>query len=103
MIHKALIGNNYGLGKAIHAFSNFNKDIAIVNKRGNIALFHDGVRYLLNRYANVFIMVKGCSRIYIFEIGSHESGIGCQDYAVEEDFESDEICSFSADITGVVD
>ena len=103
MLHEALVGKNFVLGKSIHALSNFNNDMFIVNKRDRILLFLGGVRDVLDRDARVFIMVKGCAKIDFFDIGSHESGPGCQYCSVEEAFYGDKIHSFSAEISGLVD
>ena len=103
MLHEVLIGNNSGLWKSIHALSNFNNDVAIVNKRGNIVFFNDGVVYVLDMDAHVLIMVEGCAKVYFFEIGSHELRIVYQGYAVEDAFDIDEIRSFSSDIVVLVD
>ena len=71
MIHKGLVGNIYGLGKDIHELSKFNNNVEIVNKRGNILLLHDDGRGELNRDAHVFITSEGCTKVEVFDIGSH--------------------------------
>ena len=71
MIHKVLVGNDYGLGKAIHSLSNFNNNVVLVNKRGKIVSFHDGVGGLFDMDVHVFIVVEGCDYIKI-EISSHK-------------------------------
>ena len=103
VLREALFVKNSVLGNSIHALSNFNNDMFIVNKRGKILFFHYGVRDLLERDAHVFIMVKGCAKIDFFEIVSHESGTGCRDCSVEESFYGDKIHSFSAEISELVD
>ena len=47
MLHEALVGKNDDLGKTIHALLNFNKYVAILNKRGNIVLLNYSLRYVL--------------------------------------------------------
>ena len=103
MIHYSLAEKNFGLGKAIHTLSNFNNDVKIANKRGNIVFLNDGLGDSLDRYGRVFIAVEGCAKIDFFEVSSHELVNGCLYCAVEEAFDGDKIRSFSADITGVVD
>ena len=76
MLHKAIVGKNYGLGKAIHILYNFYNNTALVKKRGRIIFFHDGVGDVLSRDEYLFIAVEGCVKIYIFEIVSHKSGTG---------------------------
>ena len=81
MLHDALVDKNSVLEEAINTLSDFNKYVALVKKRGDIVLFHDSVGGLLERYSRVLIAVKGCAKIYIFDIGSHKSGTGCLDCA----------------------
>ncbi len=41
---KALVGEDSCLWEAIHAFANFNHDVAVVYKGFKVILFHDGCR-----------------------------------------------------------
>ena len=61
----------------MYALLNLKYDMAIVHKRANIILINDGVRYVLDRDAHVFIAVEKCAKIYFLEVGSHQSGNGC--------------------------
>ena len=63
MLHEELVGNNPVLGKYIHALSNLNNNVTIVNKRGKFLLLHDGVNSVLDRDAHAFMEVEGCDRI----------------------------------------
>ena len=65
------------MGKTIHALSNSNNDVTLVNNRVNILLFRDGVRDVLDSDAYVFIAVEGGDKIYYFEMGSHKLGTRC--------------------------
>ena len=53
------------MGKAIHTLSNFNNDVKIANKRGNIVFLNDGLGDALDRYGRVFIAVEGCAKKYV--------------------------------------
>ena len=77
--------------------------MAFANKRSYIVLFHYGAVDVIDMDAHVLIAVEGCAKVYFFDIGSHNSVTGCLDCDVEEEFDCDDICSFSADISGVVD
>ena len=66
MIHKALVGKNYILGKSIYSLSNLYNGVDLVNNRGDIILIRDGAGDVLGRDAHVFIAIVECSKIDIF-------------------------------------
>ena len=77
MLHQALVGKNSDLEKAIHALLKFNNKMSLVKKRGTLLLFHEGVGYVLDRDAHIFIVVERCYKIVCFDISGNKLGTGC--------------------------
>jgi len=99
-----LVGQEPGLGEAIHAALNFNIDVPIVDQGVEPVVVHDVSGEHGDRDARVCIILglHGGAQIKIFEITHHAFGMGCGDYTVEEDLDGGEVCSFGADIAGIV-
>jgi len=72
------------LWKAIHAFSNFSDDMAIVDKRSKVVLLHDVGRNVFCRDAHVFVAIHGRAEVKNFNVGSEHFCIHCGHGAVEE-------------------
>ncbi len=99
-----LVGQELGLGEAIHAALNFNIDVPIVDQGVEPVVVHDVSGEHGDRDARVCIILglHGGAQIKIFEITHHAFGMGCGDYTVEEDLDSGEVHSFGADIASIV-
>ena len=93
-----------GLGETIHAVSHFTEDIAICVHFVTESVFIDDVWWeQLQFHLEVFEAVHWCHQIEILDVDCHELGIGCGDYAVEHEFDSEEISGGCATVIRVVD
>ena len=101
--NKLVVGNAAGLGKAIHAFSDFNVDKAlVVGKFEEVVLVNDGLGNDFERDAHVFIAFHIVVEEEVFDVHSHEPSIGGGDSAVDDELGSDEAGCFCAHLKGVV-
>ena len=92
-----------GLGKTIHAASHFAENIAICIHFVLESIFFDDVeREQVQFHLEVFKSVHLCYQIEILDFDCHER-VGCGDYAVEHEFDSEEIGDGRATVIWVVD
>jgi len=77
--------------------------MAIVDKGVEVVMGHDvGGQYGHgNAHVGIVGQLHGGPEVEIFEVTNHTTGTGCGDDTVEEQFGSDEVSSFGADIAGV--
>ena len=67
-----VIGNVTSLGEPIHAFADFDINVLVVDKRGEIMLLHDGVGDDSNQYPHLFVFIHGSVEVKVFDVASHE-------------------------------
>jgi len=98
-----VIGNLAGLWKAIHTPSNFHVDVTVVDKVMQFVVIHDCWGNNSDRDAHVGIVggLHGCAKVEILEVTHHAPRAGGGDNTVEEEFGSDDVGSFGADIAQV--
>ena len=87
--------------KAVHAFSNFDIDIAVVNFGIQVITAHDVRGNIVNADAHVFKLIHGGVEIEIFDVGCAKFGVGSRDDAVEKAFDSSEVRSLRVYVTGI--
>ena len=83
-----LLCNHTSLGQTIHAATNFNVDFAIMDLVHEVVLVDDFLRDDVNVEEHVFVAFHWCPQVKVFNIDTHEFGIGSGGNAVEEDFGS---------------
>jgi hypothetical protein len=89
-----LVGNDAGLGKAVHSFSDFlNEDTAIVDFVVELVVLQD---------AHMFIALHWSVKIEILDVHGHEFCIAGGEDAVQWTFDSCEINGGSGDFAGVL-
>jgi len=95
-----VIGNLASLRESIHAPPDFDIDVAIVDKGMQLVVVHDGRGKDCHGDVHVSIVSRlhGGSKVEIFEITHHAAGTRGENNAIEKQFGSDEVSSFSADI-----
>ena len=105
VLDEAVVGDAAGLGKAVHAFPNFDVDVSIVDKGGEVVLGHDGVGDDGDWDAHVGVVLGLHRRVQveILEVAGHEAGVLCGDDAVQDGLDGGEIGRFGADVAVVVD
>lgn len=100
--NKGIIRNLAGLGETVHPLSDFDVDIAIVDKWAEVVLVENRLGDERYRDHHVFIAIHVSVQVEVFDVHGHEHGVwGGQD-AVEEEFGCGEAGGFGADITRVV-
>ena len=99
---KSIVGNESGLGETVHAASNFDVDVAIVEQWAQVIVFNDGVGEHPNGDTHILISFHWRAEIEIFEIRSQELCIWCGDDAVDQEFGGCQVGSFCADFEWVV-
>jgi hypothetical protein len=96
------VGDNTSLGQSIHAFSHFHKDMFVVDEWFQIVLIHDAFWDIFHWYAHVLEMVHWHVYVKILGVGGHESCMGGGDDAVDEEFDSCQVCCWCAHFSLVV-
>ena len=82
----------------------FAEDIAICVHFVTESVFFDDVRWeQLQFHSEVYKLVNQCHQIEILDVDRHELGVGCGDYTVEHEFDSEEIGGGCAAVIQVVD
>ena len=101
-----VVGQNAGLGKAIHPFANFNvHTLGLgVHQVLQVVLVND---FLWNDVqGNAHKQLKSFhwgAQVKVFDVNAHESGIGSGDHTVEKDFGCGEVRGSGADTEWVID
>ena len=73
IIEKTLVFKEAGLGKSMHTFAYFNKNISIlVGKPIKIVFFDDNFRDVADMYTHVIEDFHGCLEVEIFYVSYHE-------------------------------
>ena len=87
--------------KAVHAFSNFDIDITVVNFGIQVIAAHDVRGNIVNADAHIFKLIHGGVEIEIFDVGCAKFGVGSRDDAVEKAFDSSEVRSLCGYVTRI--
>lgn len=101
MFDEPIVGNFAGLWEAIHAFTNLDVNVAIVDFVREVVLVHDCFGYEVDWDAHVLVLCHGSFEVEVLDVGSEELGVWGRKNAVKEDFGRCEICSFGADVAVV--
>ena len=101
--NKFVIGDAAGLGKAVHAFVDFNIDIAFVDKGGKVVLLKDGLWDQGDREHHVFGTIEVGVQVEILNVHGHKQGVGSGNDAVKDEFGGGKASGFGAGIARVVD
>jgi len=91
------------LGKAIHAFADFDEYISVVCECCNVVFFHDVLWNYVDWDEHVLISFHFCFQVEVFAVEAEESCIGCGDEAVEEDFGSGHVSIWCVLVPRVID
>lgn len=71
---EAIIGDFASLGKAVHAFANFDVHVVIVHKLVEIVLIHNSGRKHVDWDSHVLVAFHRGSEIEVFEVGRDTFG-----------------------------
>lgn len=102
VLDKAFVRNLSGLGETVHAFADFNEDMSIVDKAGQLVLFHDASRNGPDGDAHVFVMVHWSVEIEVGDIDAAVGGIISGEGAVDDEFGGGHVSRGCADISRII-
>jgi hypothetical protein len=103
VLDKTIVGNYSSLGKAVHAFTDFNKDPAIVDKRLELVVGHDARRDVHDGDVHVFKAFHWSVEVEVFDVNGHETSVGSGKDTVEEEFDGGDVGGGSADFARIFD
>ena len=103
VLGKALIGEDAGLRKAVHAFADFGHDVVVVDEGSQLVLLHDVRWDIFDRDADVFVLCHWCAEVEVFYVNGHVFCVGCGDDTVDEEFDGSEVGGWSAYVAIVFD
>ena len=103
MFLEAVVGENAGLRKAVHAFANLDHYHVVVDEVGKCILLHDVVGNILHGDPHVFVLFHGCAEIEVLDVDGHVASAGSGDDTVEMEFDGGEIGGGSRDFAVVDD
>ena len=104
MLLKELVGNDAGLGEAVHSFPNFNVDLSVfVNQVPEVVFYDDLLRDDVKSEAHVFRIGHWGVEVEVGQVNAEEHGTRCTYPGVDEEFGSEKVCSWSARVAGEVD
>ena len=103
MLLKELVGNDAGLGEAVHSFPNFDVDPSVfVNQVPEIVFYDDLFRDDVKLEAHVFRIGHQGVEVEVGQVDAKEHGARCAYRGVDEEFGGEEVCSGSALVAGEV-
>ena len=100
---EAGVGNDTGLGKPIHAFTDFNQHTVILYNGRQVVLGHDVRGNVPYGNPHVFVPVHGIVQVEILDVERSKFGFRGGDDTVEEELGSGQFGGFGGDIAGVLD
>jgi len=103
-LFEELVGDDAGLGEAVHAFSNFDIDPSVVVDQVPDVVFDDDlVRDDLESEAHVFRIGHRSVEVEVGQVNAEEHGARCADGGVDEEFGGEKVRSGGALVAGKVD
>ena len=98
------VGNQAGLGKAVHSSTDLNVHISIKGDHvGQSILVHDVVGEIAQFEPHVFVALHGGVEVEILDVDGHELCTGGGNDTVQEELDHHEVHGWGATFTGVVD
>ena len=99
-----LVGNDAGLGEAIHSFPNFDVDPSnFVNQVLEVVFYDDLFWDDVELEAHVFRIGYRGVKVKVGQVNAKEHGTRCTYPEVDEEFGGEKVCSGSALVSGEVD
>ncbi len=103
-LFEELVGNDAGLGEAIHAFTNLDIDPSvIVDQVPEVVFFDDLVRDEFESEAHVFRIIHWRVEVEVGQVNAQEYRARCADCGVDEEFGGEKVRSGGALVAGKVD
>jgi hypothetical protein len=90
------------LGKASHAFANFDGNSVVVFERGQLVVCKDGWQDVWDWDTHVLKPGHGCAKIKIFDLNMHELGLGRGEHTVEQDFGHGDVSGGGTNLAGAL-
>jgi len=102
-LFEELVGNDAGLGEAVHAFLNFDIDPSIIVDQVPEVVFDDDlVRDDLELEVHVFRIGHQSVEVEVGQVNAEEHGAQCADGGVDEEFGSEKVRSGGPLVAGKV-
>ncbi len=99
-----VLGNDAGLGKAVHPTLYFTEDVAIcVDLVAESISLDDILGKQFKFHLEVLVAVHGSHEVEVFDVNCHELGIGGGNDAVEHEFDGEEVCGWCSTVIRVID
>jgi len=99
-----LVGNDAGLGEAVHSFPNFDVDPSVfVNLVPEDVFYDDLLRDDVESEAHVFWIGHWCVEVEVGQVNAGEYGARCTYRGVDEEIGGEKVCSGSALVAREVD
>ena len=103
MFDELVIGETSSLREAVHSLADFEEHALVDDKRGEVIGGDNAFGEKADRDPHVFFTGHCGIEIKILCIGTHPSGIGRRDGAVDQEFEGGELGARCGSDTGVID
>ncbi len=98
-----LVGQYTSLGEAPNHSSHLQVNVSIVYLVGKAILFNNPWGGKGERYAHVFVPVKGGQKVEVLYIKVHIFGAGCAEYAVPVELQGGDVSRLCHELAGVID
>jgi len=102
-LFEELVGNDAGLGEAIHSFSNFNVYPSFfVDQVLEVVFYDDFFRDDVESEAHVFRIGHRSVKVEVGQVNAKEHGARCADGGVDEEFGSEKVRGGGARVSGKI-
>ena len=79
-------------------------DIACgINLVAQVVFLDNIFREQFDLHSKILVSFHWSAKIEVFDVNEHEFGVGCRYCAVEQELDCEEVCSWGATVSGVVD
>ncbi len=96
-----LVGNDAGLGEAVHSFPNFDVDPSVVvNQVPEVVFYDDLLRDDVELEVHVFRIGQRGVEVEVGQVNAEEHGARCTYRGVDEEFGGKKVCSGHALVAG---
>jgi hypothetical protein len=102
-LFEELVGNDAGLGEAVHSFSNFNVDPSfVIDQVPEVVFYDDFFRDDVESEAHVFRIGHWSVEVEVGQVNIEEHGAWCADGGVDEEFGGEKVRSGGARVSGKI-
>jgi hypothetical protein len=103
-LFEELVGNDAGLGEAVHAFSNFDIYPSLfVDQVPEVVFYNNLFGDDLESEAHVFQIGHRCVQVKVGQVNDEEHSAWCADGGVDEEFGGEKVRGGGARVSGKID